>query len=165
MNALDVGLCLILLISVLAGAWRGFVREAAALAGWITAAVLVVETARGLGGRLPFDPGSSAARTAIAAVLIVIVCVLSAALVGRALHAALTAAKLAGPDRALGALFGLARALAVALVVAAVVVHAGLTQRSFWKSSRLAPWLEAALRFVSPGIVPAIDRPVSVPGV
>jgi membrane protein required for colicin V production len=168
-NPLDAGLCVIALVSVAAGALRGFVREAAALAGWIVAVVLVLNLAHGLGERLPFGTGvgvgAGGIRTAIAALLIVVACILGASLVGRLLRAALTAAKLGGPDRALGALFGAIRAAAVSMVVAVIVLHAGLAQRPFWKSSRAAPWLEAALRFASPGIIPAAGRPASVTGV
>jgi membrane protein required for colicin V production len=169
MNPVDAGLVAIALISVLVGALRGFVREAAALAGWVVAVALVLNLAHDLGERLPFGPvssgGAGGLRTAIAAILIVVVCMLSASLLGRLLRAAMSAAKLGGPDRALGALFGAIRAAAISMVVAVVVVHAGLAQRSFWKSSRAAPWLEAALRFASPGVIPAADRPVSATGV
>jgi len=158
MNPFDAALGLVTLLSILAGAFRGFVREAAALAGWILAVILVLSASRKLGLRLPFDPGSNEARTVIAAILIVLACTLGASLVGRLLRAALTAAKLGGPDRALGALFGAVRAGAIAVLTAAVVMHTGLAQRAFWMSSRTAPWLEAALRFASPGFVPPLER-------
>ena len=164
MNPLDAALAAVALVSVLAGAFRGFVRETVALMGWIVAAVLVLNTSTGLGQRLPFDPGSTGARTAIAAILIVVLCTLSAALVGRILRAAMAAAHLGDPDRALGALFGLARAVAISLVVAVVVIHFGMSQRPFWKSSRSAPWLEAALRLVSPGLAPSVLWPAPGPG-
>ncbi len=164
MNPLDIGLAAVALVSIVAGALRGFVREAVALTGWVVAAVLVLNTSTNLGMHLPFHAGSTGVRTAIAALLIVVVCTLIAALVGRLLRAAMTAAHLGGPDRALGALFGVARAVAVSLVVAVVVIHFGMSQQPFWKSSRVAPLLEAALRFASPGLVPSLDRPVSAPG-
>jgi membrane protein required for colicin V production len=164
MNLLDAALAAVALVSVLAGAFRGFVRETVALTGWIVAAVLVLNASTGLGQRLPFDPGSTGARTAIAAILIVVLCTLCAALVGRILRAAMAAAHLGGPDRALGALFGLVRAVAISLVVAVVVIHFGMSQRPFWKSSRLAPWLEAALRLASPGLAPSVLWPAPAPG-
>jgi membrane protein required for colicin V production len=150
MNLFDVALVVVAVVSVLAGAVRGFMREAAALVGWVAAVVLVVNTSARLGQHLPFEAGSAGARTAIAAILIVLACILAAHLVGRLLHAAMAAAQLGGPDRALGALFGVARATAVWLLIAVVVIHIGLSQQAFWKSSHLAPLLEAALRSISP---------------
>jgi membrane protein required for colicin V production len=164
MNLLDVALVVVALLSMVIGAMRGFVKEAAGLAGWIVAVALVLNFAVGIGQRLPFDPGSAGIRTGIAAILIVLVCLLAANLLGRLLRAAMTAARLGGPDRALGALFGVARAAAVWLLIALVVMHAGLTERPFWKSSRLAPLLAAALRLVAPEVAPS-GRPMAARGV
>lgn len=164
MNPIDIGLVMVALVSVAAGAWRGFAREALALAGWVAAAVLAIHLARPLGEKIPFDFGLAGVRTAIAAIAIVVVCTLLAGLAGRLLRQAMKAVDLGGPDRALGALFGAARAAAIGLVLATVVVHAGLAQRAFWKSSVAAPWLEAALRFASPAFAPATERSASATG-
>jgi membrane protein required for colicin V production len=165
MNLLDVSLVSVALISVIAGALRGFVKELTALAGWVLAVLLVIHCSVSLGERLPFDPGAGGVRTAVAAILIVLVCVLSASLLGRMLRAVLTAAKLGGADRALGALFGIARAGAVWLLAAVIIIHLGMAQRPFWKSSRLAPLIEAALRWMSPELVPSAPWLKVVPGV
>jgi membrane protein required for colicin V production len=165
MNLFDMALIMAALVSVIVGAIRGFVKEAAALAGWILAVVLVLNVSVSLGRRLPFDAGSVGVRTAIAAIGIVLVCVLTAHLVGRLLHAAVAAAQLSGADRALGALFGVGRAAAVWLLVALVVIRVGLSESPFWRSSRLAPSLEAALRLISPDLAPSMRRPIIVRGV
>ena len=55
-------------------------------------------------------------------------------------------------------------AVAISLVVAVVVIHFGMSQRPFWKSSRSAPWLEAALRLVLPGLEPSVLWPAPGPG-
>jgi membrane protein required for colicin V production len=165
MNMFDVSLVVAAFVSVIIGAIRGFVKEAAALAGWILAVVLVLNSAMSFGQRLPSDAGSAGVRTGIAAILIVLVCVLTAHLVGRLLHTAITAAKLGGADRALGALFGIGRAGAIWLLIAVVVIHVGLTERAFWTSSRLAPSLVAALRLISPDLVPSMHRPMVALGV
>jgi membrane protein required for colicin V production len=165
MNMFDISLLVAALVSVIIGAIRGFVKEAAALAGWILAVVLVLNSALSFGQRLPLEAGSVGIRTGIAAILIVLVCVLTAHLIGRLLRAAITAAQLGGADRALGALFGIGRAAAVWLLVAAIVIHVGLTEHAFWKSSRLAPSLEAALRLISPDLAPSMHRPLVARGV
>jgi membrane protein required for colicin V production len=140
----------VVVVSVIIGALRGFVKEAAALAGWVLAVVLVPNSSALLARHLPFDAGTVAVRTLIAAILIVLACVVVAHLVGRLLRAVMTAAQLGGPDRVLGALF---------------VIHFDLAQRVFWKSSRLAPLLEAALRWIAPEFAPSMHRPMAAPGV
>jgi membrane protein required for colicin V production len=163
-NPIDAGLLLVTVLSVLVGAWRGLVREAFGLAGWVLAAVLAMKFARVIGEHLPFGASVPGVRTAVGAVAIVIVCTLAASLLGRLLKEAMKAIRLGGPDHALGALFGAVRAMAIGLVLATIVVHAGLAQRAFWKSSVAAPWLEAALRFASPAFVPSMERSASVTG-
>jgi membrane protein required for colicin V production len=165
MNFVDIAFVAIAAVSVLVGALRGFVREAMALAGWIAAAVLVLNFAHELGERLRFGSISSGLGTALAALLIVVACVLCASLVGRLLRAAIAAVKLGGPDRALGALLGAARAAAISIMVTAVVLYTGMGNGPAWKASFAAQGLEAALRFVSPAVVPAVGRLVSAPGV
>ena len=160
MNMFDLSLLAAALASVIAGAIRGFVKEAAALAGWILAVVLVLNWAFSFGQHLPFSAGSAPIRTGIAAILIVLVCVLAAHLVGRLLRSAVTAAQLGGADRALGALFGIGRAAAVWLLAAVIVIRVGLTEQAFWTSSRLAPSLVAALRLLSPDMAPSMHRPL-----
>jgi membrane protein required for colicin V production len=164
MSLVDLALIAVALISVVAGAMRGFVKELAALGGWVLAVLLVIQFSVSLGRRLPFDPASGGLRTAIAAILIVLICVLGASLVGRMLRAVITAAHLGGADRALGALFGVVRAAAVWLLAAVVVIHLGLGQRSYWKSSRLAPLIEAALRWMSPELLPSAPWLKVAPG-
>jgi hypothetical protein len=51
------------------------------------------------------------------------------------------------------------------LLVALVVIHVGLAERPFWRSSRLAPSLEAALRLISPDLAPSMHRPIVAQGV
>lgn len=165
MNLLDIALLMAAVVSVIVGAVRGFVKEAAALAGWVLAVVLVMSASVSLGQRLPFEAGSIGVRTGVAAILIVLVCVLAAHLLGRLLRAAVAAAQLSGADRALGALFGIGRAAAVWLLVALVVIRVGLAESPFWRSSRLAPSLEAALRLISPDLAPSSHRPIVARGV
>ena len=165
MNLFDLSLVAAALASVIVGAIRGFVKEAAALAGWILAVVLVLNSSVTLGKHLPFEAGSIGVRTTIAAILIVLACVLAAHLLGRLLRMAITAAQLTGADRALGALFGVGRAAAAWLLVAVFVIQAGLSDHLFWKSSSLAPSLEAALRLISPGLAPPAHRPLVARGV
>ena len=165
MNLLDIALLMAAVVSVIVGAVRGFVKEAAALAGWVLAVVLVMNASVSLGRRLPFEAGSIGVRTGVAAILIVLVCVLTAHLLGRLLRAAVAAAQLSGADRALGALFGIGRAAAVWLLVAVVVIRVGLAESPFWRSSRLAPSLEAALRLLSPDLAPSTRRPIVARGV
>jgi membrane protein required for colicin V production len=165
MNPVDIFFVVVVLVSIITGLFRGFVREVASIAGWLAAAYLVINFSHELGHRLPLGGTAEGARTAAAAILIVVACTLCASLIGRLLRAAMTSAKLGGSDRVLGGLVGALRAVAMCMLLAVIALHLGAARERIWTSSIAAQSLEAALRFVSPGIVPASNRPPSATGV
>ncbi|MCU0950857.1 MAG: CvpA family protein [Burkholderiaceae bacterium] len=141
-------------LSVLLGLWRGFVREVLSLVGWIAGLWLALLYAGDLGARLPFDLPWPAARTALAALAIVLACVILAALVAWAIGKFLSAVKLSGTDRMLGALFGLLRAALVVLLAVLFIGRTELVQHPVWRESLLLPHLQAAVRFAAPLLSP-----------
>jgi membrane protein required for colicin V production len=150
MNALDWTIVALLAISVLLGVWRGFVREVLSLAGWVVGLWLALRYASTLGESLPFELEWPGARTAIAALVIVLGCVVAAALAAWLIGKFMNAVKLTGTDRLLGALFGLARALIVLWLLVLVASRTALAQQPLWRDSVLVPHAEAAVRFAAP---------------
>jgi membrane protein required for colicin V production len=145
-------LALVVLSSVL-GLWRGLTRELVSTVAWVIIAVAVVRFAQPLGEHLGFDaPGWL--RTMAAAAIIVVVCVLASAVLGRLLSAAVSASKLAGADRILGAVFGAVRAGLFGVLVAALLAETGFSEQDFWQHSQSGPLLEKcwyAMAGSSPG--------------
>ncbi len=154
LTTLDLVLAAVVLASTLAGALRGLIREAVSLAGWVLAVVLVVGYSRWLGERLPIPAGWPLLRLLAGGALILVAVLLVASLLGHLLHALLSAAKLSGVDRALGALFGFARGVLVVLLAGLAVIYGGLSGQPFWTGSQSAPWIEAALRWAGPLLPP-----------
>jgi membrane protein required for colicin V production len=60
-------------------------------------------------------------------------------------------------DRALGATFGVMRALGVMLAITTVVMLTSLAQSQTWRASHGAAWLNGALR----GIKPVLPAPIA----
>lgn len=154
-TAIDWGVVVLAGLSVALGLWRGFVREVLSLAGWIVGLWLALLHAEQLGERIPLELPWPAARTALAALLIVIGCLVVAALAAMAVKRLLSAVKLSGTDRMLGALFGAVRAALLLAVLAYLAGRTTLIQQPAWKQSVLRPHLEAAVRFVTPWVAPA----------
>jgi membrane protein required for colicin V production len=71
-------------------------------------------------------------------------------LVARLLRMLLHATPLSLPDRALGAAFGLARALVVMLAITTVVMLTSLAHSPAWQASRGAAWINDALHGMKP---------------
>jgi membrane protein required for colicin V production len=158
MSGVDWTIAAIVGVSVLLGLVRGVTRELISLAGWIAGCVLAYLYARAVGAMLPFELPIEGMNTALAAVLILLACLITAALAGALLRALLAVVKLSFADRVLGAAFGLLRAL---LIVGGLVLLGAATEApklDWWKASRLLPWVQACVRFASPVLPESLAR-------
>lgn len=155
-TAVDASIAAIAAVSIGLGLWRGFMREILSLVGWIAGLWLALLHAAPLGAMVPFDLPWPAARTALAALAIVIGCLVAAAVVAMIVRRLLRVVSLSGTDRLLGALFGAARAALLLAVIVFLASRTSLTQQPSWKQSVLLPRLEAAVRFVTPWVEPAL---------
>jgi membrane protein required for colicin V production len=156
MSSLDYAVIGVLLVSVIWSALRGVVREIISLGGWIIAFLAANLFAGPLAVHLPQAVPGEAMRVLVAFLVIFVSVLVVSALVGLLLSRLMKAVGLGAMDKALGALFGLARGL---ILVLAVALLAGLTsapRMAFWKESlsggplvqaalMLKPWLPESL--------------------
>ena len=150
MTAFDYLVLFILGCSVLIGMLRGLVREVVSLVGWIAAFLLASTWSEPLAAMLPEVVAGSTVRLIVAFVAIFIGVKLLAMLLAITLEAVLKASGLAGVDRSLGSLFGLARGAVIVLAVALVCGTTALPQQAFWKNAALRPLVESAARSALP---------------
>jgi len=169
MNGADHLFAAILLISLVLGCLRGFVREAISLLSWLIGLWLAWHFAYllypWLGGALA-EPGIRE-WTGRAAVLLV------ALLIGSAVgaitsHFIQRATGLAAMDRIVGGLFGLMRAVVVIglLVIGGRAVNLDL--EPWWQKTRSMPIAEAAAnwleRYAEPVTAELLERAAKTPG-
>jgi membrane protein required for colicin V production len=147
MNALDWILLAGIGASIALGIFRGFMREVISLAGWIAGIWLAFLFAVRLSAPLPFAEDWPLARTAVVAVLIVVVCVFLAAFVGWLVRELMKVAKLSAADRTLGGVFGLARGMLIVALAVFLVRDTELYHEPLWRDSVVLPRIEAALAF------------------
>ena len=136
-------------LSVLLAAYRGVVREIAALAGWAAAVVLSGLYAQQLAQWLPVAL-SPMLKAVVAYLVIFLSVLLVAGLAGMLLAKLFRVAGLGFTDRAVGAWFGLVRG---ALIVFVVVMLAGLTslpKEPFWREAMLSGPVETAVLAAKP---------------
>ncbi|HUY83369.1 MAG TPA: CvpA family protein, partial [Steroidobacteraceae bacterium] len=140
MNGADILICVVMLVSIVAGLWRGFVREAISLVflvGGIFAAWQIGPSVEPhLGGYL----AQPTVRPWVARLLVFIVVLIAGAIVGTLSSYLMRSAGLAFVDRAIGFLFGALRGAVVVglLVMFGELVH--LNHESWWSRSRLIPY-------------------------
>jgi len=135
MSLLDIAIVAILVLSLLLGVWRGFVREILSLAGWVLAFLAANAVAAPIGDALPSSIARPEVRVLIAFIVVFVFTLSATALAALLLSKLFKAAGLGGVDRTLGGLFGLARGVVILL---AITIAAGLTalpKHPLWKES------------------------------
>ncbi|HHO69190.1 MAG TPA: CvpA family protein [Gammaproteobacteria bacterium] len=149
---IDWFLLAIIAVSALLSLWRGFVREALSLAGWVVALWVAMLFFHDFGNWLADWISSPTIRNVVAFTLLFAAVVLLAGVVNYLAGQLIDKTGLTGTDRALGIVFGVARGI---VIVAILVLLAGLTplpQESWWHESLLlvqfqdmALWLRSFL--------------------
>jgi len=147
MNGADLLILSVLIISVLLGLARGFVREAIAVLAWLGGLWLAWRYAPlmepALGGAVGEPPVSTWTARALIVLLVLIVGWLLAAILSHLLrHSGLSILV----DRVLGGCFGFIRGAVVIAVFVLLAQFVELTKVEWWKESRLLPY---AVEFAS----------------
>lgn len=155
---IDIGIMIILLVSVVIAMFRGFVKEAVSLASLILAVWLAMnyfdqlalhlpesidETTLGLGEA---EIVLSKLRASIAFAVIGVGVLVAGALLNHMLGKVTRLPVLRGIDRLLGAMFGLVRGGAIVVLVILVAAMTSVPRTEVWEASRILPWFEAAAR-------------------
>jgi membrane protein required for colicin V production len=150
MSLLDWIFIAVLALSVLIGAWRGFMYELLSLLGWIAAFVVAQWLAPDVADWLPMGGARQPLRYAVAFAVLFIVAVFLGGLVAAMVRKAVAAIGLRPADRVLGTAFGMMRGVVIVLAIAVVFLVVPLTQTATWRESAGAPLAVSALRGLKP---------------
>jgi len=132
---LDYAVIGVLAASIGWGMWRGLVREVISILGWVIAFLAANLFAGPLGQAMPAEIPTPELRLGVAFLAVFVGSLAVTTLLGLLLSKMVKAVGLAGLDRALGALFGIARAI---LILVAAALLAGLTsapRQPYWRDS------------------------------
>jgi membrane protein required for colicin V production len=151
----------ILLLSIVVGLLRGLVFEVLSLLGWLVAYVAAQWLAPAVAPHLPIGKAGSALNHAAAFASTFIAALIVCSLLARLLRAVIRATPLSPVDRALGATFGVVRALVLMLAITTVVMLTSLAQSQTWRASHGAAWLNDALRGIRPVLPASIGEHLS----
>jgi membrane protein required for colicin V production len=140
MTTVDYILIAIVLVSMLFGAIRGFLRESVALLGWLVGLWLAWRYAPVLQPYLGGSLAGTELQEWVARIILLLAAVLAAWIIGSLLGYLVQRSGLTlGVDRILGAVFGLVRG-AVIVGFAVMLAQAALMQdEPWWKESKLIP--------------------------
>ncbi len=158
---IDYAIVGLIVISLIIGLLRGFIREAFALVIWIAAIWIGLSFSRELSSLLTSVITQPSLQIAAAFGLLFVFTLILGAVVSFLLGELIKKTGLSGLDRLLGMIFGIARG---AVVVALLIMLAGLTplpEDPWWRESKLIPpfqtlatWLK---RQIPQGLAGQID--------
>ena len=141
MVTIDYLLIAVFVLSAALGIYRGFVKEALSLLGW----VIAVWAAWRYGARVAdwgFDfSDNPMARVWVARVIILVVVLFASGVVSAIVSFLMGKTGLDGTDRVIGMIFGLGRGLVLAAVVINVLQYAGFEADPWWEESRLITYI------------------------
>jgi membrane protein required for colicin V production len=148
----DIAILTIVLLSILVGLWRGFIKEVFALAVWIAALWLAFYFSGAVAEMLTDTVSLPSARTGLAFTGIFLAVLLVGALLTFLLGKLVESTGLSGTDRLLGSVFGALRGLALVLLMIMVAGFTPLPSDPWWQDSRsihallpLAEWISGFL--------------------
>ena len=158
MTLFDYAVLVILLASMLLGAWRGVVGEIIALAAWVLAFFAAKWWADEFARQLLTAITDPALRIVAAWVLVFVIVLLLMALVRLAMRGLLKALGLSLSDRALGVLFGTARGVLIVLALVGLGGMLSLAKEKWWSEAYFSAPLETAVLACKPWLPPEVSK-------
>ena len=147
LNALDLLLTGILLVSLIWGLFRGLVREVLALGSWVLAGWLTWQYGAALGDYL-MERLNSERLSYLAGLGIVFICSLAGfTLISRVAYKQFRISGLTAMNRILGAIFGIARGVVVSTLLLFGAQFSPATEADWYRDSELVPYFAPLLDF------------------
>lgn len=127
-------------LSAIMGIYRGFVKEALALAGWVVAVWGAWQFGDEMAAMLPAFVDDPVLMLWAARLLMLILCLFVVGVINKLMSILVEQTGLSGTNRLLGGIFGVARGGIVAAVVVSLLQTAGFDQDPWWNESKLIPY-------------------------
>ncbi len=161
MEYVDYAVLGIVVLSILVGALRGFIKEVFSLAVWAAAFLIAFQYSGALALQLENHIELPSARTSLAFAGLFLVVLLVGGLITFLIGKLVEKTGLSGTDRLLGGLFGAIRGLILILVLMLVAGLTPVPQDPWWQQSRtiqsLMPLAEWSAQFLPDYILEYMD--------
>lgn len=161
MNVFDYVVSGIFLVSIVLSIFRGFVREALSIAGWVIAFIVASAYSSLFEQFLPAEIAGETLRISIAFVLTFLSVLLITALATMLLAALIKGIGLGFIDRLFGSVFGFLRALVIVTLLALIAGLTTIPNQPFWQQAVLSRPLEAIVIQVLPWLPNDLSKRIS----
>lgn len=137
MALVDIAIILVIVVSILVGIFRGFVRELLSLVSWIVAAWLAYRFAEPASALLQPYLEQPPVRIVAAFIAIFLLVLVALSVISFLIHRTFTAVGIGGVDRSLGAIFGVVRGVVLVALLVLAARFMAFTEHDWWSESRL----------------------------
>jgi len=138
MNAVDVAIISVTVLSCLFGLWRGLIKEVLSLVSWVAALVLARLYSDTVAEMLVGVVANEGARYITAFVVVFIAVMMVGTLINKLMSKLLNITGLNFINRLLGGVFGVARGVVIVLVVM-FIANVFVSETPLWQESQLIP--------------------------
>ncbi len=138
----DYALISVVALSALVSLFRGFIKEALSLAGWVASFLTATHFAESVATNLEVWVEHEQIRKVLAYATVFLATLVLCAIVSRLIVKLIRSSALSGLDRVIGVFFGLLRG---AVLVAVVVLLGGMTslaENPLWTDSVVIAWVQ-----------------------
>lgn len=140
MALVDIAIIVIIVVSVLVGIFRGFIRELLSLVSWVIAAWLAYRFAEPVSAWLAPYIEQPPLRIVAAFIALFLAVLLALSIISYLIHRTFSAVGIGGVDRSLGALFGVVRGVAIIALLVLAARFMAFTEHSWWTEARLVDY-------------------------
>ncbi len=138
----DYALITVVVLSALVSLFRGFVKEALSLAGWIASFLLATRFAESVAVSLSGWVEHEQARQVLAYAAVFVAVLVLWAIISRLIVKLIRASALSGLDRVVGVFFGLLRGLVLVAVLVLLGSMSPLAEDPLWNDSIVIAWVQ-----------------------
>ncbi len=148
MNIVDIAIVTIVLISLIIGLSRGFIREVLSLFSWIAALWMAYTYATA--GAVYLEPyiDQLSLRTVATFAGIFVVALILISMFSHLIYKMLSITGISDVDRSLGILFGLIRGIIVVATLILVAIFMDLMSQPWWQGSLLVDYFNPVMDFI-----------------
>jgi membrane protein required for colicin V production len=140
MVIVDYLLLAVFLLSALMGLFRGLIKEALSLVGWVLAVWCAWRFGASVAGWIPSVADDSVIEIWVARIIVLIAVLILSGLLSRLIAYVIHQSGLSGTDRMVGMVFGMARGVVLVSLVVLLLDAAGFDADPWWQESKLVPY-------------------------
>jgi len=150
MTEVDWIFVIVLVASLLLGAWRGLVYEVISLLSWAASFLLAQWFAPSVAEWLPLQGSAAAVRYWVAFALVLVAALFAGGLIAFVVKKMISAVGLRPIDRVLGAGFGALRGVLILLFISVVVGMTPVRDSPAWKEATGPVWAKSVMAGLKP---------------